>query len=98
MGKQEKIVEIIYNSYKNIDFIGRYKKVYPKYFFDRKIIDVMTKMDKKENLKILKELGYTFKIFTPGQHYDYEEKFGNIKLILSCQISGGAVSPSIYIY
>ena len=54
-------------------------------------------MDKKENLKILKELGYAFKIFTPGQHYDYEEKFENIKLSVSFQISGGIISSYIYI-
>jgi hypothetical protein len=96
MEKQEKIVEIIYNSYQNIDFINRYKSIYPKYFFDIDII--MKKMDKKENLKILKELGYSFKIFTPGQYYNYEEKFDNIKLILSSQISGGIISSYIYIY
>lgn len=96
MKNQEKIVEIIYNSFQNINFINRYKKIYPKYFFETDLI--MKRMDKKENLKILKELGYAFKIFTPGQHYDYEEKFGNIKLILSSQISGGIISSYIYIY
>ena len=98
MKEQEKIVEVIYKSYKNIDFIKRYKEIYPKFFFDRNITDVLTKMDKKENLKIIKELGYTFKIFTPGQHYQFEEKFENIKFCLSSQISGGAVIPYIYIY
>ena len=43
-------------------------------------------------------LGYTFKIFTPGQHYNYEESVGNIKLVLSSKISGGIINNHIYIY
>ena len=98
MEKETKIINIIKESYHNIDFIKRYKIVFQKYYFDRKTVDVMTKMNKKENLNIIKELGYKFKIFSPGQDYEYEEEFNNIKLILSCQISGGAVIPYIYIY
>jgi len=96
MEKQEKIVEIIYETYKQINFVDRYKTIYPKYRFD--LGTIMSRMNKKENLNVMKDLGYKFKIFTPGQHYNYEEQFGDIRLILSCQISGGMVIPYIYIY
>jgi hypothetical protein len=96
MELQEKIAEIAYQAYKNINFINDYKPTFLKYNFP--LDDVMSKMDKKENLKILKELGYSFKIFTPGQQYNYEEVFSNIKLILSSKISGGIINNYIYIY
>ena len=96
MEVQEKIAELAYQAYRNIDFVNKLKKISLKYDFP--LDDLMKRMDKKENLKILKELGYNFKIFTPGQHYNYEEVFGNIKLIFSCQISGGIITEYIYIY
>lgn len=93
---QEKVAQIAYQAFENIDFANNYKPTFLKYNFP--LDDIMKKMDKKENLKILKELGYTFKIFTPGQHYNYEEDFGNVKLKLSSQISGGIITNYIYIY
>ena len=95
MQKQEKIVEIIYETYRTIDFISKYKAIYPKYYFD---IDAkMSRMNKKENLNVMKNLGYKFKIFTPGQYYEYEETFDRLELVLSCQINKGLVMPYIYI-
>lgn len=96
MNNQEKIAEIIYQSYRDINFVDRLKKGSLKYDFPSDVI--MKRMNKKENLKILKELGYNFKIFSPGQHYDYSEEFKNIKLKLSCKISGGIINSYIYIY
>lgn len=96
MNIQEQTSQIAYQAYRNIDFINKLKKISLKYDFP--LDNLMKRMDKKENLKILNELGYKFKIFTPGQHYNYEEVFGNIKLILSCQISGGIITEYIYIY
>jgi len=96
MKKQEKIVEIIYESYRTISFLDIYKNLFPKFNFD--LDTIMTKMNKKENLNVMKELGYTFKIFTPGQHYRFVETFDNIELVLSCQISKGMVFSYIYIY
>jgi hypothetical protein len=96
MELQEKTAKIAYQAFRNIDFINNYKSKFLKYNFS--IDDVMTKMDKKENIKILKELGYEFKIFSPGQHYNYDENFGNIKLTLSSKISGGIINNYIYIY
>ncbi|MFD2915232.1 hypothetical protein [Psychroserpens luteus] len=93
---QEKVAKIAYQAFRNIDFVNKLKTGSLKYKFP--LDDVMKKMDKKENLKVLKKLGYDFKIFTPGQHYKYEEVFGNIKLILSCKISGGIINDYIYIY
>jgi hypothetical protein len=58
----------------------------------------MSKMDKRMNLNILKNLGYDFTIFSPGQHYNYEEVFKNLKLKLSCKIGGGIINTYIYIY
>jgi hypothetical protein len=96
MKKQEKIVEIIYETYRSIDFINKYKDLFSTYNFD--LDTIMSRMNKRENLNVIKELGYKFKIFTPGQYYEYEETFENIKLALSCQISGGMVTEYIYIY
>lgn len=96
MNIQEKTAQIAYQAFSNINFTNNYKILFLKYNFS--LNDVMTKMDKKENLKILKDLGYNFKIFTPGQHYNYEEIFGNLKLILSCKIGGGIINNYIYIY
>lgn len=95
MNTQEKTAKIAYQAYKNIDFVDRLKAGSLKYKFP--LDDIMKKMDKKENLKILNDLGYKFKIFSPGQHYNYEETFGNIRLILSCKISGGIINNYIYI-
>ncbi len=92
----EKVIELIYTSYKNINFVEKYSKIFPKYLFE--IDSLMKKMNKNENLKILKELGYMFKIFTPGQYYNFEETFGNTKLILTFQISGGVITPYIFIF
>lgn len=96
MNIHEQTAQIAYQAYRNINFVNKLKSNTLKYKFS--LDEIMSKMDKKENLKILKELGYNFKIFTPGQHYDYEEIFGNIKIILSCQISGGIITEYIYIY
>ncbi len=54
-------------------------------------------MNKKENLNVIKELGYKFKIFTLGQYYRYIKTFDRIKLVLSCQVSKGKVFPYINI-
>ncbi len=96
MNIQEQTANIAYQAYKNIGFVNRLKNNSLKYDFP--LDDLMKRMDKKENLRILKELGYDFKIFTPGQYYNYEEVFGNVKLILSCQISGGIITEYIYVY
>jgi hypothetical protein len=96
MELQVKIAELAYQTYNSIDFVNRLKNNSLKYDFP--LDDIMKKMDKKENLKILKELGYNFKLLSPGQYYNYEEEFENIKLILSCQISGGIIADYIYIY
>lgn len=96
MNKQEQTAQIAYKAYINIDFNNKIKSNSLKYDFPSD--EIMKKMDKKENLKILKELGYEFKVFTPGQYYNYEEVFGNIKLVLSCQIGGGIITEYIYVY
>ncbi len=96
MKEQEKIVEMIYETYKSIDFLDKYRVIYPQWFLDSDTI--LKRMNKKENLNVMKELGYEFKIFTPGQHYRYVETFDRIELVLSCKISGGIITPYIYIY
>lgn len=96
MNEQEKIIDLIYDTYKSIDFINKYKNLFLKFNFD--LDSIMSRMNKKENLNVMKELGYDFTIFTPGQHYNYEEQFGDNKLILSCQISKGMVFPYLFIY
>lgn len=96
MDTEKKAVEIAYKAFRNINFIRRLKDGSLK--FDFPSSEIMKRMDKKENLRILKELGYSFKIFTPGQYYDFEEVIGNVKLILSSQISGGIITNYIYIY
>jgi hypothetical protein len=96
MNEQKRIVELTYKTYKSIYFESKYNKIYTKYHLD--IDTIMSRMNKKENLNVIKKLGYVFKIFTPGQYYEYEENFGNVKLALSCQISKGLVIPYIYVY
>jgi len=96
MKRQDKIIKIIHDSYLAINLIDRYKNLFPKFNFDLDLI--MSRMNKKENLNVIKGLGYDFKIFTPGQHYNYVEQFDDTKLILSCQISKGMVFPYIFIY
>lgn len=96
MNNQEQVISIIKESYLSIDFVNRYKKIFTKFNLDLDVI--LKRMDKKENLKVMKNLGYNFKISSPGQYYNYEEEFDNIKLTLSCQISRGMVFPYLYIY
>lgn len=96
MNTEEKTADIAYKAFENINLIRRLKEGSLKFNFPSS--EIMKKMDKKENLKILKELGYNFKIFTPGQYYSFEEIFGNIKLVFSGQISGGIITEYIYIY
>lgn len=93
---KEIISKIVYQSYYNIDFINRFKEGSSKFNFPPN--SIMKKMDKKKNLDILSQLGYNFKLSSPGQYYSYLEQTGNIKLNLFCQISGGIITEYIYIY
>lgn len=93
---QKEIVKKIHKSYETINFTKRYKQLYSKHNFS--LDELLTRMNKKDNLNIFKELGYEFKISSPGQYYNFEEKFDEIKLSLSCQISKGMVFPYIYVY
>ena len=95
MKNQEIIIGIIKESYNSINFINRFKTISSRYDFD--LDNIMSRMNKRENLNIMKGLGYKFKITSPGQRYYYEEKINDIKMVLGCHISGGIIISYIYI-
>lgn len=95
MKEQERIIKTIIESLETIDFIKKYSSVFIKHNdFD----NMMTKMNKSENLKTLRSLGYPFKIFSPGQYYNIEETFSNIRFDLNFKINRGFITSYIYLY
>lgn len=95
MIEDQMIIEKIEESFKAIRIVDRYVKLSENH---NDFNNLMKRMDKRANLDVLKKLGYTFKIFTPGQHYNFEESFKHYKIVFSCQISGGIIAPYIYVY
>ncbi|MGB0870878.1 MAG: hypothetical protein ACPGSD_14885, partial [Flavobacteriales bacterium] len=70
MTENKQIEEKVYASFRKIDFAKRYKTI----FETHNDYDLMiTRMNKSKNLATLKGLGYNFKIFSPGQYYNFEE-------------------------
>lgn len=86
---------IIINSLINIDFTKRYKTIFSKYSnYD----DMITKMDKSKNLQTLKTINSSFKIFNPGQYYNLEDNYNDVKFKLSLKINRGFITSYLYIY
>lgn len=54
-----------YESFKNIDFINRYKKIMDEH--NHSLDNILSRMDKSIIKKTFKEIGYNFKISSPGQ-------------------------------
>lgn len=89
------IEEKVYKAFNNINFPERYKAIFKKY---NDFENMMTRMNKSQNLNVLKELGYDFKIFSPGQYYNMEEQLDELKLKLSFKINKGFITTYIYVY
>ena len=94
MENESKILNDVEQAYGAMNILTRYPKLANKH---QNLASAITRMDKRKNLAVLKKLGYTFKIFSPGQHYNFEEVNGPVRLVLSFQISGGIITSCIYI-
>jgi len=94
--ESSKIEKIYYESFKNIDFVNRYKKIMDAH--KHPLDFILSKMDKSTVRKIFKEVGYDFKISSPGQFYVFFETIKDYSFKISFQISGGIIGIYIYIY
>ena len=55
-------------------------------------------MDKTIIIRSIKELGYNFKLSSPGQFYVFYETQGEYSFKVSFQISGGIIGIYVYLY
>lgn len=85
----------VYRAFDNINFSERYKTIFKKY---NDFENMMTRMDKSKNIATFKELGYDFKIFSPGQYYNFEEQIEDVRFKLSLRINKGFITEYIYLY
>jgi hypothetical protein len=93
--ENEKLIRIIENSFQFIDFVNRYQKIMENHSdFENR----MQKVDKKEILKVLKELGYTFKVFSPGQDFYIEDFVAEYKFVFSFKCKSAIMENYIYVY
>src|SRR5690606_33806746 len=60
--------------------------------------DILSRMDKSIIKKTFREIGYDFKISSPGQFYVMFETVSNFSFKISFQISGGIIATYINIY
>jgi hypothetical protein len=88
--------DVYYKSFSNIDFINKYKKLMDDH--NHSLDDILKRMDKSIIKRIFKEIGYDFKISSPGQFYVFYETFKNMSFKISFQITGGIVIIYVYIY
>ena len=88
--------DLYYKSFSNIDFTNKYKKLMDNH--KHSLDDILKRMDKSIIKKTFKEIGYDFKISSPGQFYVFYETIGNYSFKVSFQITGGIVIIYIYIY
>ena len=87
---------LYYKAFNDINFIGRYKDIMNAHNHD--LDEILSRMDKLIIKKTFKEIGYDFKISSPGQFYVFYETSKNCSFKVSFQISGGIVIIYIYIY
>jgi hypothetical protein len=85
-----------YQSFRNIDFVTKYKKIMDEH--NHPLNEILSKMDKPTIAKTFKELGYNFKISSPGQFYVFYETLREYSFKVSFQISGGIITSYIYLY
>lgn len=85
-----------YQSFRNIDFVIKFKKIMDEHIHP--LDDILPRMDKPTIVKTFKEIGYNFKISSPGQFYIFYETVGEYSFKVSFQISGGIIGVYIYIY
>jgi phosphoserine phosphatase len=91
----EILLEKIENTYRSIDFENRYKKLMAEHndFNNR-----LQKIEKKEILAVLKGLGYSFKVFSPGQDFYVENITEKYKFIFSFKCKNAIMENYIYVY
>jgi hypothetical protein len=87
-------VDAITKAYKKIDFISRFEKILVHTDFPNRL----RKTDKKEVLRILTELGYTFEVRTPGPEYLSEDVNSEFKFCFVLDVNGGIVLGYIYVF
>jgi hypothetical protein len=85
-----------YQSFRKIDFIDKFKKIMDTH--NHPLDAILKRMDKPIIKNSFKELGYNFKLSSPGQFYIFYETVGDYSFKVSFQISGGIVYVYIYIY
>jgi hypothetical protein len=93
--KTEVLLKKIEDSYRSIDFAIRYKKLMNEHndFQNR-----LQKVEKKEVLAVLKNLGYNFKVFSPGQDFYIENVTGEYKFIFSFKCKSAIMENYIFVY
>lgn len=91
-----KLEKIYYESFRNIDFINRYKKIMDAH--NHPLDDILARMEKTIIKNTFKEIGYDFKISSPGQFYEFYETINDYSFKISIKISGGMITTYIYIY
>jgi hypothetical protein len=88
--------ELYYEAFKNVDFLKRYKEIMDKH--NHPLDEILSRMDKSIIKHTFEDLGYDFKLSSPGQFYVFFETFGSFSIKISIKISGGIIHTYIYIY
>ncbi|RAW02583.1 hypothetical protein [Pseudochryseolinea flava] len=87
-------VDAITRAYEKINFISRFENILVHTDFANRL----RKTDKKQVISILSELGYTFKVRTPGPEYVSEEVHGEFKFRFVLDVNGGIVLGYVYVF
>ena len=87
-------VDAITRAYEKINFISRFERILVHTDFANRL----RKPDKKQVLRILSDLGYTFQVRTPGPEYFSEEVHGEFKFRFVLDLNGGIVLGYIYVF
>jgi hypothetical protein len=95
MMENENLKGIIETTYRRVNFVSRYKETMVKHndFENR-----MRKVEKKEILNILKDLGYFFKVFSPGRDFYIENEVSNFRFVFSFNCKDGIMTNCIFNY
>jgi hypothetical protein len=88
--------ELYYEAFKNVDFLKRYKEIMDKH--NHPLDEILSRMDKSIIKHTFEDLGYDFKLSSPGQFYVFFETYESFSFKISFQISGGIIGIYIYIY
>ena len=87
-------INAIHKAYQNIDYVNRFEKILTHTDFQNRL----RKIDRNKTLQALRELGYVFKVRTPGPEFILEEIVSELKFKFSLDIKGGIILSFIYVY